>query len=225
MSTDDRSPLPRTTEDVPPKRRRGRPRRDERGPDEPDTRAAILRSAALLFAKRGYESASLADIATGAGATTGAIYAHFRGKPELLVEVVRETLAFLSYRTGNVDATRGPASLEGYVRWLLHADQRTTRQLINEVFTTADRDPQVFEMVNEYADGEAEAIAEMLRRWRAEGLCTPPADEMIVARQFFVEVLGLCRVDCLAPELSGNRAWNELIRLRVAQLTGAEPGR
>ncbi|BAN00925.1 TetR/AcrR family transcriptional regulator [Ilumatobacter coccineus] len=217
-----RSPLPETPLPTAPQRRRGRPRKDSRQPGEPEMREAILRSAALHFATRGYDNASLANIAAGANATTGAIYAHFRGKPELLVEVIRETLAFLSYESRDSVAD-GPASLEGYVRWLLHVDRRTTRQLISEVYTTADRVPKVFEMVKNYAEGETKAVAAMITRWAEEGLCDPPADPLLVAHQFFVEILGLCRIDSFGPELLDDKGWRELVLTRVRQLLGVNP--
>lgn len=219
MSESPRSPLPNQPREVSPSRRRGRPRKDGA---EPDTRANIVSSAAFLFATRGYDNASLADIAAGAGATTGAIYAHFRGKPELLVEVIRETLAFLSFRGAEADAAQDPRSLLGYVRWLLHPDRRTTRQLINEVYTAAERVPEVFDMVRAYAETEAGAVAERIQRWQDAGRCNPDTDPVIAAHQFFIEVLGLCRVDAFAPDLLDDPAWQALVRRRVEQLVGVD---
>ena len=49
-------------------------------------------AAAEAFAGRGFDGANLVDIAAAAGVTTGAVYSHFRGKPELLADVVTSTL-------------------------------------------------------------------------------------------------------------------------------------
>ena len=48
-----------------------------------ETRDALLRAATVVFARDGYEGASVADIAAEAGISSGPIYTHFGGKAEL----------------------------------------------------------------------------------------------------------------------------------------------
>lgn len=52
------------------------------------TRAKILASARDLFAERGYEGATIRDIARAAGMSTGAVFASFADKAELFDEIV-----------------------------------------------------------------------------------------------------------------------------------------
>src|SRR5206468_1837778 len=54
-----------------------------------ETRERLLRAAADVFAERGYEGTRVADIATAAGVSNGAMYAHFASKAELLVDALR----------------------------------------------------------------------------------------------------------------------------------------
>jgi AcrR family transcriptional regulator len=54
------------------------------------TRDAILRGAAEVFGARGYGLASIADIASAAGLTKGALYFHFASKDELAFAVIAE---------------------------------------------------------------------------------------------------------------------------------------
>jgi AcrR family transcriptional regulator len=221
-----RSAFPSAPISVPAAGRRGRPRRGTLAGGAPNSRDAILQSAAYLFATRGYDGASLSDIAAGAGATTGAIYAHFRGKAELLVEVIEETLAFLSFRTNaEVQRARDETSLAGYVRWLLRPEQRLTRELINEVFTAASRNAELQTLVSDYADAEADAVASMIEQWQAEGRCHPGLDPRRTATQFFTEVLGLCRIDVLSPAAPDDPRWVELAAWRVQQLLHEAPPR
>ncbi|MES4992445.1 TetR/AcrR family transcriptional regulator [Phyllobacterium sp. 22229] len=51
------------------------------------TRAAILDAAELLFYREGVENSTLDQIAAQAGVTRGALYWHFRGKEDLLLEL------------------------------------------------------------------------------------------------------------------------------------------
>jgi AcrR family transcriptional regulator len=52
------------------------------------TRARVLDAARQLFAERGYEAATIRDIATAAGLSTGAVFASFKDKAELFNEVI-----------------------------------------------------------------------------------------------------------------------------------------
>ncbi len=56
------------------------------------TRADLIAAAGRVFAARGFEGASVGDIAAEAGYTKGALYAHFGSKSDLFVAVARERL-------------------------------------------------------------------------------------------------------------------------------------
>lgn len=52
------------------------------------TRARLVQLAGQVFATEGYGAVSVRDLARRSGLTTGAIYAHFLNKAELLVEAI-----------------------------------------------------------------------------------------------------------------------------------------
>jgi AcrR family transcriptional regulator len=54
------------------------------------TRAALLRAAAGVFARRGFHGASVDAIAEEAGLSAGAVYSNFAGKEELFLTVLEE---------------------------------------------------------------------------------------------------------------------------------------
>jgi AcrR family transcriptional regulator len=53
------------------------------------TREKILAAAKALFTERGYEGATIRDIASNAGMSTGAVFASFTDKSDLFAEIVR----------------------------------------------------------------------------------------------------------------------------------------
>jgi AcrR family transcriptional regulator len=53
-----------------------------------ETRQKILEAGAKLFAERGFEAATLRDVAKSAGLSTGALFVSYANKAELFVEVV-----------------------------------------------------------------------------------------------------------------------------------------
>jgi TetR/AcrR family transcriptional regulator, mexJK operon transcriptional repressor len=72
---------------------RGRPRSTVRGPGRPDTaeqrRERIVRAAAPLFLKKGYDNVSIDEIIGVVGGSKATIYAWFGGKEGLFEAVVR----------------------------------------------------------------------------------------------------------------------------------------
>ncbi len=64
----------------------GRPRAGERV----DTRAALLRSALALFARRGFAGVTVGEIATAAEVTVPVIYQRFGSKAELFIAVAED---------------------------------------------------------------------------------------------------------------------------------------
>lgn len=74
----------------------GEPRLNRRQVAKIRTRQKVLDAARALFAERGYEPATIRDIAKGAGMSTGAVFANFQDKAELFEAVLSEDLARLA---------------------------------------------------------------------------------------------------------------------------------
>jgi AcrR family transcriptional regulator len=72
------------------------PRLNRRQAAKVRTRQKVLEAARALFAERGYEPATIRDIAKGAGMSTGAVFANFQDKAELFEAVLTEDLAGLA---------------------------------------------------------------------------------------------------------------------------------
>jgi AcrR family transcriptional regulator len=56
------------------------------------TRARIIRKGLKLFAEKGYEAATMNDIASAVGIKAASLYAHYRGKEELFKAVFESAL-------------------------------------------------------------------------------------------------------------------------------------
>ena len=52
-----------------------------------DTRSRIIKAATKLFAEKGYQQTTIAEIAKMVGLAEGSIYEHFRGKEEILLTI------------------------------------------------------------------------------------------------------------------------------------------
>lgn len=72
------------------KRPRGRPRKTEEDRDDGNRRGELLRSAARLFRRKGFDGTSTRDIAAAAGMQSGSPFYHFKSKGALLYAVMDE---------------------------------------------------------------------------------------------------------------------------------------
>ena len=86
------------------------PRLNRRQAAKIRTRQKVLDAARQLFAERGYEPATIRDIAKGAGMSTGAVFANFQDKAELFEAVLATDLVRLA---GTMKAA---ANVEGSTR-------------------------------------------------------------------------------------------------------------
>jgi AcrR family transcriptional regulator len=60
----------------------------EKGGKRARTRAALVEAAAVVIGEKGYERASLEEIAARAGMTRGAVYGNFKNKEELFLALI-----------------------------------------------------------------------------------------------------------------------------------------
>ena len=75
-----------------------------------ETRDLLLRSAETIFVRDGYEGAELGEIASLAGRTKGAIYAHFKNKEDLFIALFAERMTLHANRMN--ENLAGSTSLE-----------------------------------------------------------------------------------------------------------------
>jgi AcrR family transcriptional regulator len=95
----------------------------------------LLDAAAVVVAARGVDAATVDAIATAAGVTTGALYASFRGKSELLAALAAERSTDLSGEPLHDVAGSLGERLEG-----LLAENPVDARLLNELLAGAARD-------------------------------------------------------------------------------------
>ena len=68
-------------------------KKNSRSPLVTDKRAAILRAAIKVFARRGYFNAKVSDIATEARIADGTVYLYFKSKDEILHSIFDQAMA------------------------------------------------------------------------------------------------------------------------------------
>jgi AcrR family transcriptional regulator len=160
-------------------RRLGRPPKIDS--DGVATAERLLAAATAACVERGFEGATMADIARRARVSTPAIYNHFTSKAELLIAAGRWALS----RIPLVDAPPDPAIV---VRAFLSPAFADTRRLLVELHLAAARHPDLAALLATWHDDNARIWAR-----RVEG-----PDRLAAAAVFFAFLLGLCQIDSLS---------------------------
>ncbi len=122
------------------------------------TRAGLLAAAAKVFAEKGYEGASVGDLAAAAGYTKGAVYAHFGSKQDVFLALLREQACAEEDPRAEALAADPAERAERVAAWLAAAGGADGFPLALEVIGFGLRHPE--------ARGEvAESAADTLRRY------------------------------------------------------------
>lgn len=164
------------------------------------TRAVLLEAAAEVFAERGYDGASVDEIAGTAGVSVGSIYSRFGSKRDLFRELMTEYMDRDLARVRDGFAG-GP---EGGLRELddLVQETATSRRqtlLDAETWASAMRSPALCSLLAEHESGVQSAAAALVRRGRAatgHDLGVPDDEFAVVLTSLFH---GLCRQHRLDP--------------------------
>jgi TetR/AcrR family transcriptional regulator, fatty acid metabolism regulator protein len=141
-----------------------------------DKRRLILEAAVRVFARKGYHTCRVGDIAEEAGVAYGLLYHYFSSKEELLETVFRETWTELLGAIRDVEDSGQPAreQLRQVVAILLRSwrrDPDLVRVLVREIARSPDLQHRLGELGQAFA-----AIARIVERGQAEGEFRPELD-------------------------------------------------
>ena len=134
-----------------------------------EKRRLLLDAAVRVFARKGYHTCRVGDIAEEAGVAHGLLYHYFSSKEEVLETIFRETWGDLLARVGEVEAAGAPADeqLRQVAALLLRSwrrDPDLVRVLVREVTRSAQLQRQVAEIGEAFA-----ALERIIRRGQEEG--------------------------------------------------------
>lgn len=155
-----------------------KPKSDRQSTNARDT---LIEAAIEEFSRNGYAATTLAAIARRAGVTTGAVYAHFDGKLDLLLEA-------LGLRTADkfthlaLDAARVPAGqlTDALAQGLVDASLGRRALILLDVIAFARRDADAAKALKKMVAVRQEAFERMTQAGVDSGFIDPqlPHDEL-----------------------------------------------
>ena len=160
-------------------------------PTRVQTRARLLKAAGTVFAERGYDGASLDDVAVAAGLTKGAVYSSFASKEDLFYalmrERIRERLELVTKAVERQATVRDIARDAGGALAELISSQAEWHLLFIEFWARAVRDPDLRDEFARERRSARGVVASLLQEQAADANVELPAP----AEQLAVAVLAL----------------------------------
>jgi AcrR family transcriptional regulator len=174
------------------------------------TRQRVLDAAAAVFADHGYDGARVAQIATRAGLSVGAIYNHYGSKAELLAAVVERHSAD---ELGRLLATAEPVGLLDLIELQGRAleDRTGVGPLLAEVILAARRDADVHRVLEREVAGRESLQADVVRFGQRADEVAADVDAAAVARFCLMLGLGSLLVQALDLPPTDPDAWASFI--------------
>ncbi|HVW44624.1 MAG TPA: ScbR family autoregulator-binding transcription factor [Amycolatopsis sp.] len=186
------------------------------------TREAIIRGAAEVFDRYGYEATSLSDVMAAAGVTKGALYFHFSSKEDLANTVIeRQHARSVGPAWDSVDDGGG---LEAVIRLSHHLAAQLRADPVVRAGIRLTLETGTFNRTrpDPYQDW-IDAVAVLLRRASDAGELRAPIDPEPAARYFVGAFTG---VQVLSEVLTGRVDVHERVRemweLQLPALVSAE---
>lgn len=181
------------------------------------TRQRLLRAAADVFARRGYDGTRVAEIAKEAGLSNGALYAYFTSKAELLLGALRthgrRPLADL------VAADPGQSIVDLFTRTGASLRERPEpdRYLVIEALIATRRDPEVAAAMADYVRERAEFVTGLIEQAQVRGEIDATVSAQAVAHLALSLAIGST---LLTPELHdvGDEEWTALLTRVVTSI-------
>ena len=152
-----------------------------RAPTFDQQRAGILQAAASLFAQRGFEGASMAELARACGVSKALLYHYYRDKQQILFDIADSYMDRLLAIVAQVRNRKLPAeeNLRALIASFMQEYQHSQSQhavLVQDVKFLADlQRAQVLSKERKVVDAFAQSIAALKPRLRKKGLRVPLA--------------------------------------------------
>ncbi len=161
------------------------PRLTDRSTAQEDKRRLILDAAVRVFARKGYHTCRVGDIAEEAGVAHGLLYHYFRSKEELLETIFRETWRDVLDAVRSVEESDESAHdrLAGVAKILLRAwrrDPDLVRVLVREVTRSSHLQQRIAEI-----DAAFAGLERIVARGQEEGEFRSDLDPRMTSYVFY----------------------------------------
>jgi TetR/AcrR family transcriptional regulator, fatty acid metabolism regulator protein len=156
-----------------------------RGARQADRRRQILHAAVKVFARSGFHTSRVGDIAEEAGVAYGLVYHYYKSKEELLETIFRDTWTQMLERVREVESSGVPAGEQiRQVTALLLRTWRRDPDLVRVLVREVTRSPHVQREIEEITQAMA-ALEGIIRQGQESGEFRSDLDPRLGAVVFY----------------------------------------
>jgi AcrR family transcriptional regulator len=200
----------------------------------PETRERIVTAARTLFAERGFDGATIAEIARRAEITEGAIYRHFKDKQELFMECVGPVVEEAFTRT--LARVQEATDVQGMVRSIVEGRLQLleeNQESFDILFTEAPYHPELKALLYERVRAQAEQVGPALERVLKDGFLKRRPNLLIIGLGLTVGMWSVLKfrdehgglTDCLGmPMATRERLLDDLVDFVLYGMAGERTG-
>jgi AcrR family transcriptional regulator len=205
-------------------------KRENRAQKQTRTRAELVSSAATVFARSGYQGASVEEIAEEAGYSHGAVYSNFQSKADLFLAVFEDYMAERVRELAETQAAL-PEDAPLEVRARALADQwmdRLARDpesmiLHLEFIAHSGRDPELAKRFGARSAAMREAVSRYISSYEEEAGAKLPLSADDLALVLRALGIGLAVESLVSPDAVGHHLYGDFVELLVGYLREGNP--
>jgi TetR/AcrR family transcriptional regulator, repressor for uid operon len=181
---------------------------------------AILDAAALVFTAKGFELATMQDVAAACGMSPGNLYRYFDGKSELITGLVERDRSEMAKRFAEL--ANAPDQLKGFEtlgRVYLMQEAKTAKLTVT-IWAASIRSPELALPCAMIEGAVTQDLLAFLTRVRAQGFMAADVDPAVVAHLIMALVQSFLRDAALQPDHDAARDLDILFATVRAALAG-----
>ena len=175
----------------------------------------LLAAAVDAFTERGFDKAGVAAIARSAGVTTGAIYARWSGKHEMMLDALDVVMMHRLEQLLAPDST-DVADILASLGSELVVRSPSADALIAEAMVIARRDREFHSMLTRRIAEQEARLAGLIDDGKAAGLLDPALSTEAVVALCHAISLGFAMFGSIDRELPNADGWNAVIQRLIA---------
>jgi AcrR family transcriptional regulator len=178
----------------------------------------IVQSAFQVFTKKGYQTATMDDVAKEVGVSKAALYQYFKNKKELLNEIVlsyhnmfREVLRTAIERQDN-------HNLADEVQGALLKKYRLHHEMLFEVIAIAAHDEEIKQSLKAEYEKDTALLKELLEKQLKNGKMATQIDSETLAQLFIALYVGMAMKVIMGDDtVEIHKAWSNAIGAMINQ--------
>jgi AcrR family transcriptional regulator len=178
----------------------------------------IIQSAFQVFTKKGYQTATMDDIAKQVGVSKAALYQYFKNKKELLNEIV------LSYHTMFREVIRAALerqdsnNLAEEVQGALLKKYRLHHEMLFEIIAIAAHDEEIKQSLKSEYEKDTILLKELLQKLIDNGKIATKIDAETLAQLFIALYVGMAMKVIMGDDtVEIHKAWSNAIGAMINQ--------